>query len=176
VTEPFKRRRWFRFSLRMLLALLALAVIAWASGVRIFAFPGEPMSPTVLPGDHFVGMVGLWGLRAPKRLDMVIFDVPGKSKWAGQGIPWMKRLVGLPREIIRLSGDQLFVNGQKIDAPQLHVDNDLAHEDVEVTLGEGEYFVVGDNLDHSFDDSRAFGPIHRALIRGDAAFVIRKSH
>ena len=107
---------------------------------------------------------------------MVIFDVPRTSKWSAQKIPWMKRLVGLPSEHIRISGNQLFVDGRKVDAPFLHGGSHVKQqEDFEVTLGDNEYFVVGDNLDHSFDDSRAMGPIDRSLIKGFVAFVIRTS-
>jgi signal peptidase I len=159
--------------MRFLVALVVAAIAAWVSGVRLFAFPGESMSPTVMPGDHFVGMIGAWGARPPERFEMVIFDVPRRSKWSEQSIPWMKRLVGLPGEHVRLAGDQLFIDGRPVEAPFLHAD-ELAKrpEDFEVTLGESEYFVLGDNLDHSFDDSRSLGPIDRTLIRGFVAFVI----
>ena len=96
-------------------ALITAAVLGavWLSGVRLFAFSGRSMEPAVMAGDYFVGLVGVWGSRPPERFDMVIFDVPPSSKWAEQGIPWMKRLVGLPGERVRLSGDRLFINGRE---------------------------------------------------------------
>src|ERR1044071_5432272 len=104
----------------VVMALGTFAALIWLSGIRLFAFAGESMSPAVEPGDRFVGLVGIWGLRAPKRFDMAIFDVPSSSKWAGLRIPWMKRLGGLPGEHVRLSGAQLFIDGRKIEAPFLH--------------------------------------------------------
>jgi signal peptidase I len=167
----FRRRR-----VRMFVAFAVVVLALWAGGVRLFAFPGESMSPAVRAGDHFVGMVGLWGMGSPERFEMVIFNVPPTSKWAARGIPWMKRLVGLPGEHVRLSGDQLFINGRKVDAPFLHVESkaELA-KDFEVVLGDEEYCVLGDNLAHSFDDSRSMGPIARSLIKGHVALVIRPS-
>ena len=126
------------------------------------------MSPAVESGDRFVGLVGIWGLRSPKRFDMAIFDVPSTSKWAGQKIPWMKRLVGLPGEHVRLSGAQLFIDGRKIEAPFLHSER---MKDFEVKLGEREYFVLGDNLDWTLQDSRAMGPIPSSLMKGFVWFV-----
>src|ERR1041385_7747033 len=114
----FPRRK----TLRLVIVLVAAAVAVWIGGVRLYAFPGVSMAPTVKPGDHFIGFVGLWRLRSPKRFDMVIFDVPSTSRWAGQKIPWMKRVVGLPGEHIRLSGEELFINGRKEDAAFLHRD------------------------------------------------------
>src|SRR3954464_10453886 len=164
-----------RRSLRVL-ALIAMAIGGgWLSGVRLFAFPGESMMPAVRPGDHFVGLVGLWQHRAPARFDLLIFDVPPTSKWAERKIPWMKRLVGLPGEHVRLSGAELFIDGRKIASDMLHSDRAPGQSgDFEVQLRSDEFCVLGDNLDRAFDDSRSMGPISRSLIRGRAVLVIHR--
>jgi signal peptidase I len=146
------------------------------SGVRLFAFSGRSMEPAVMAGDYFVGLVGMWGSRPPERFDMVIFDVPPSSKWAGRKIPWMKRLIGLPGERVRLSGDRLFIDGREEGAPVLHRDSSTTPTgDFEVALKSGEYFVLGDNLDHSVEDSRVLGPIPMDLMKGRVAFVINRA-
>ena len=161
-----------RVSRGALIALAPLALI-WLSGVRLFAFRGESMIPAVMPDDHFVGMVGLWKRTEPKRFDLLIFDLPAKSAWASRKIPWMKRLVGLPGEHVRLSGEALFINGTRIDAPFLRTKRSTDEQrPTEIKLGENEFFVLGDNLDHSLDDSRSFGPVHRSLIKGYVGMVI----
>src|SRR3954465_7891097 len=109
-------KRIRRRSLRVLVLIILAIGGVWLSGVRLFAFPGESMIPAVRPGDYFVGFVGLWGHRTPGRFALLIFDVPPPSKWAQGKIPWMKRLVGLPGEHVRLSGADLFIDGRKIDA------------------------------------------------------------
>jgi signal peptidase I len=165
----FPRRRLVRIAIISGAALAAL----WVSGVRLFAFAGESMVPAVKHGDHFVGLIGVWNLRTPKRFEMVIFDVPNTSKWAGQKIPWMKRLVGLPGEHIRLSGDRLFVNGRQMDAPFLYSARAPGQrKDFEVTLRADEYFVLGDNLDWTLQDSRAMGPIPASLMKGFVPFSV----
>jgi signal peptidase I len=130
------------------------------------------MSPAVESDDCLVGLVGIWSLRAPKRFDMVIFDVPSTSNWPGQKIPWMKRLVGLPGERIRLAGAQLFVDGRKIDAPFLHSEREKVFE---MRLGEREYFVLGDNLNWTLQDSRAMRSISSSLMTGHVLFVTHAS-
>ena len=88
----------------------------------------------------------------------------------------MKRLVGLPGERVRLSGDRLFIDGREERTPFLHRDSSVAPSaDFEVTLGSDEYFVVGDNLDHSVEDSRVLGPIPIKLMKGRVAFVINRT-
>ncbi len=149
--------------------------MVWLSGARLFAFPGKSMAPAVMPGDYFVGLVGLWGMRPPERFEMIIFEVPPDSKWAVHGIPWMKRVVGLPGEHVRLAGERLYIDGSEVTASFLHRDHVApAKSEVDVRLKADEYYVLGDNLDHSFDDSRSMGPIRKSRLRGSVAFVIRR--
>jgi len=63
--------------MRFLVGLTVFAAAGWISGIRLFAFPGKSMSPTVSAGDHFVGMVGL-----PRRLygqDDSFVRTPGRA-------------------------------------------------------------------------------------------------
>jgi signal peptidase I len=174
--SPSLKSTWHHRVSRGALIAIASVGLVWLSGVRLFAFRGNSMIPAVMPDDHFVGMVGLWKRTEPKRFDMLIFDLPEKSAWAHRKIPWMKRLVGLPGEQLRLSGDALFINGDRVDAPFLR---SKARADVErsidIKLGENEFFVLGDNLDHSLEDSRSFGPLQRDLIKGYVGMVIHGS-
>ena len=162
---------WRKIS-RLLVVTGILGLGLWLGGVRLYAFQGLSMDPLVRPGDHFVGLIGPWNLRTPQRFDLAIFEVPDTSRWAGQKIPWMKRLVGLPGEHVRISGRELYIDGRRVNAPFLHADSTSAAKTFETTLGEGQYFVLGDNLDHTLEDSRALGPIARARIKGVVALVI----
>jgi signal peptidase I len=177
-----RRLRWDKMNrsrkriLRVLTLVVVLIAGVWLTGVRLFFFPGESMMPTVLPGDCFVGFVGLWGHHPPERFDMLIFNVPPTSKWAAQKIPWMKRLVGLPGEHVRLSGSNLYINGRKIESSFLHSDHAPSQvAEFEIQLRSDEFCVLGDNLDRSFDDSRSLGPISKSLVKGRAVFVIHRS-
>ena len=162
--------------LKITFTMATVMGVAWLSGVRLFAFPGKSMEPAVMAGDYLVGLVGLWAVSLPERFDMVIFKVPLTSKWAERRIPWMKRVVGLPGERIRLSGERLFIDGREVKAPFLHRDREgKLSADFEITLKAEEYFVLGDNLDHSFEDSRVLGPISKSLLRGRVAFVIHRA-
>lgn len=158
---------------RIFAVAVATLAIVWISGLRVFAFSGDSMLPSVMSGDRFIGKVGLWGEQFPDRFQMVIFDLPPHSPWVERKIPWMKRLIGLPGEHVRLSGNRLFIDGQPVEAPSLHLDDPAKSPQThELVLDNDEYFVVGDNLDHSLEDSRTFGPLKRSLLKGTVVYVI----
>ena len=154
--------------------ITAAVFVLWLSGVRVFAFAGDSMAPAVKAGDRFVGLVGWWASRDYRRFEMVIFDLPEHSPWAERRIPWMKRLVGLPGEHVELRGSQLWIDGRELDAPFLRLDDEQPgpRKDYDLVLGADEFFVVGDNLDHTSDDSRSFGPLKRSHLKGAVAIVL----
>ena len=80
----------------------------------------------------------------------------------------MKRVVGLPGETIRMNAGTVFVNEVELDEPYL-AEKDGSHA-AEITLGEVEYFVLGDNRAHS-NDSRSWGAVPEANLRGKAWLV-----
>jgi signal peptidase I len=161
---------------RLLIGLIVVGVSLWAGGLRLYSFPGESMAPAIAPGSLVVGLVGPWTALDLQRFEIVIFDVPPASKWAGKGIPWIKRVVGLPGERVELRGDELLINGQRIDHPYRHQPASAGSAPTfAVTLGPDDYYVIGDNIAHSFDDSRNFGPISRRLIRGRIAGVLGRN-
>lgn len=161
-------------AVKWILLSATLVAVSWLGGVRLFAFSGRSMEPAVMPGDYFVGLVGALGPHSLKRFDLVIFDVPPTSKWAGKRIPWMKRLVGLPGEHVRLEGSRLFINGRAVDAPFLHRETSAsASLEFDLLLSADDYCVLGDNLDHALEDSRVLGPISKSLLRGRILFVLR---
>ncbi|MBB5204877.1 signal peptidase I [Inhella inkyongensis] len=127
--------------------------------------------------------------QGPERGDIVTFGSPA------DGTRLLKRVVGLPGDRVELQGGQLWINGQAqtLEEAELveeplpsgaHVPAWRAQEqlgarrhavqglptvpalrDGSWTLGEGQYFMLGDNRDNSHD-SRYFGPVPRALLIG----------
>ena len=90
---------------------------------------------------------------------MAAFQRPG-------GI-YIKRVVGLPGEDIRIAGGQVYLNG--VAMAEAYTQGVAGEEEKEWFNGPDEYFLLGDNRADS-NDSRAFGPVSDELIRGRAWF------
>ena len=78
---------------------------------------------------------------------------------------FIKRIVGLPNECIRLAGSLVFIDGFRLEEPYLG-DSETSYNEQEREwwLGPQEYFVLSDNRSEGRDDSRAFGYIDQDSI------------
>ncbi len=89
---------------------------------------------------------------------------------------YLKRIIGLPDEELRLQGDLIWVNGSRLEEPYIAsvpsgiVDAQETLAEREWWLGADEFFLLSDNRLEGKDDSRAFGPVHRQLILGQVWF------
>jgi signal peptidase I len=99
------------------------------------------------------------------RGDVVVFQYPRDHEKS-----YIKRVIALPGDDLRIDHGQVYVNGTKVVegyVPRRFAD-DRSQPDMVVPLH--EYFVMGDHRSIS-SDSRDFGPVERDLIYGKAAFV-----
>ena len=106
-------------------------------------------------------------IHAPKRGEVIVFEFPDSNP-NNPKKDFVKRVVGLPGETIRMNAGTVFVNEVELDEPYL-AEKDGSHA-AEITLGEVEYFVLGDNRAHS-NDSRSWGAVPEANLRGKAWLV-----
>ena len=86
----------------------------------------------------------------PERFDIVVFPVvrDGKEEY------YIKRVIGLPGETVQIIDGYVYINGEKLDENYgAEVMNDAGRAAEPITLGDDEYFVLGDNRNRS-DDSR----------------------
>jgi len=79
----------------------------------------------------------------------------------------IKRVVGLPTEVIEYRDNVLYIDDRKMDDRY----NSINQEDFLLELGKDEYFVMGDNRGDSLD-SRIIGPISKKDIMGNSEFII----
>jgi len=113
--------------------------------------------------------------------DVVVFSPPSGSGLDTQGIPFIKRVIGMPGDTVALENGRVFVTRPgaspvRIEEPYVVDEADgstaatiCSNPDCPLTwiVGENEYFVMGDNRPHS-QDSRVFGPVDEELILGRA--------
>ena len=101
-----------------------------------------------------------------ERDDVVVFYYPRDTQKS-----YIKRVIGLPGDTVRITEGRVFVNGTAIaGAPMCRSATEDVRSMDELHVPEGEYFVMGDHRSIS-SDSRDFGPVERNLIYGKAAFV-----
>ena len=95
--------------------------------------------------------------------DIIVFwypDDPDKS--------YIKRVIGLPGEMVEVRDGHFRINGQELDEPYLDPQLNLSHaSQPPVVVKPHYYFVAGDNRDHSYD-SRSWGLVPEKYIYGKA--------
>jgi len=86
---------------------------------------------------------------------------------------YIKRVIGLPGEHLVIDGDDIYINGEKIDEPYTNPDRAevVPNYDMDITIPEGYVFCIGDNRDRSMD-SRYFGLIPIDKVEGKTSFRI----
>ena len=80
----------------------------------------------------------------------------------------IKRVIGLPGETIEIKNNEIYINDELLDDSYGY---GITYNIDPITLGEDEYFVLGDNRIISLD-SRAFGTVHRSEIKGATNFIM----
>jgi signal peptidase I len=124
-----------------------------------FVVQGASMDPTFSTGQFLIVDRLTYRLENPERGDVIVFEYPNNPN-----IYYIKRIIGLPGEHITIKGGKVSVNGTQLDEP--YIDPAHASQDSEdKTLGDTEYFVMGDNRAQS-SDSRIWGPLDKHFIVG----------
>lgn len=126
-----------------------------------FIVSGASMEPTFHNREYLIIDEISYEFRQPERGEVVVFRYPEDPDKH-----FIKRIIGLPGEMITISNGLITIskNGQPvtIDEPYIREPFGGNHQ---TTLGEGEYFVMGDNRLYSLD-SRTWGPLPAQLITG----------
>ncbi len=123
------------------------------------------MLPSLAHGESVLVVRTRFRWNQLRRGDVAVFERPG-----GGGGAYIKRVVGLPGEDIRIAGGRVYLDGRLLAQDYIQgADEAEDGENREWFNGPGEYFLLGDNRTDS-DDSRAFGPVPEELIKGRAWF------
>jgi len=138
-----------------------------------FKVEGASMETTVLP-DQYVLIDKLtphWATYA--RGDIVVLQPPAAYAPAS-GVPFIKRVIGLPGDHVQLKDGVVYVNGTAIDEPYVFTDQGVRQSTDPTPGGPSEWFVPQGQLflmgDHrrSSADSRVFGPVDISHVIGRA--------
>ncbi len=131
-------------------AVAALAfVIVWFFGYRV-RMTGQSMETGISDGDYLLLNKTAYLIHGPKRGDIIAFYPSGNPN----ANPTIKRVMGLPGDRLRVEDGYLYINGEEYKGkPDYKGIDDPGVLASEITLGEDEYFVIGDNISAS-EDSR----------------------
>ncbi|MCZ6539696.1 MAG: signal peptidase I [Chloroflexi bacterium] len=133
-------------------------LIEWLSFYP-FKVAGQSMEPAFSENTWVAVFRAGFRSRDPRRFDVVRLEDPRRpNRWM------LKRIVGLPGDEVALRAGELFVDGDPVAEPQAYCPEPVA-DNVEWWLRDDEFVVLGDNRTGS-TDSRKFGPVKRASIRG----------
>ena len=136
------------------LAIAAIAVAAARGLLRRYEVAEASMAPALQPGDYLIAQTGRG---VPDRGDIVIFEHPGRA-----GFELVKRVVGLPGELLTIANGQVHVDGQVLAEPWA---DGPTYPEVEWRLGDDDVFVLGDARADSSSDGRTLGPVPVAATR-----------
>ncbi len=109
---------------------------------------GSSMETTLQDGDSLLIEKVSYRFSDPNRFDIIIFPYQyGNEQY------FIKRIIGLPGETVRIDFDgNIYINGELLEEDYgAETIQDPGRAVTEVTLGEDEYFVMGDNRNHSMD-------------------------
>lgn len=110
-------------------------------GVQTFFIPSESMRNTLLIGDFIVANKFVYRVSDPQPGDIIVFRPPARALNPGQGqTDFIKRLVGVPGQVVEIRNGELFRDGKKVDEP--YVTRGLSAVDFKLVEFDGKYIPV----------------------------------
>jgi len=156
-----------------------LEVIVFAVGIFFFVYllilrphkiKGQSMVPNFPDAEYLLTEKVTYYLHKPQRGDVVVFTPP-----ISETDEFIKRIIAIPGERIMIKNGDVYINGSILKESYIPEsfntdDGSFLTEGTEFTVPAGQYFVMGDNREHS-SDSRFWGPITPKEISGRAWVV-----
>lgn len=166
----------YRSSIALVIALFAFRW-SFADHYRV---PTGSMLPTIQLGDHVLTNkmaydfkipfteVSLAHTGEPSRGDIIVFLLP-----RDESVNFVKRIVGLPSERLKIKNNEIFINDSLLNEKYLPLSEKptFYEQEIEVIIPQDMYFVMGDNRENSLD-SRYWGFVPRKNIKGKAMGVL----
>ena len=173
---PPRRSHWLRETLIVVVVALVAALLLRTFVVQTFFIPSGSMEPTLQIGDRILVDKLSYHLHGVDRGNIVVFRRPADENCGGPPVAdLVKRVIGLPGDVISVSRGYVDINGKRLDETWLPTSvqgttypgpsgtpYSLSHP---YKIPANHYFMMGDNRGDSCD-SRFWGPIPKSLMVG----------
>jgi signal peptidase I len=143
-----------------LLATLLIFLFVESFVVQGFKVYGSCMEPNLYTGERLLGNKLIYRMDGIHRGDIVVFRPPHRPD-----TPFIKRVIGLPGEILEIRQNQVYINGRPLSEPYLQ--NSWHDNRTAERIPPGMVFVMGDNRDNS-SDSRSWGDLPLGNVQAKA--------
>ena len=154
-------RSWAR-DLVLALFIAGVIILFFYQPVKV---EGTSMMPRLTDQERIFINKFVYRLGPIHRGDVVVFRFPRDPSKS-----YIKRVIGLPGDTVRMVDGELFVNGTKLQEPYILPEYRGHQTLLPSKVGEGEFYVLGDHRNSS-NDSRAWGTVPRDFIYGKAELV-----
>ncbi|HXJ86465.1 MAG TPA: signal peptidase I [Candidatus Binatia bacterium] len=151
---------WLR-DLIISLAISAFIIIFLYQPVKV---EGTSMMPSLVDQERIFVNKFVYRLEPIERGDIVVFRYPYDPSKS-----YIKRVIGMAGDHIRIDAGQVFVNGEALAEDYVPPEFTDSRTFPEVVVPANSYYVLGDHRSMS-DDSRNFGPVNQSFIYGKAVF------
>jgi signal peptidase I len=151
---------WLR-DLIISLAISAFIIIFLYQPVKV---EGTSMMPSLEDQERIFVNKFVYRLEPIERGDIVVFRYPRDPSKS-----YIKRVIGMAGDRIRIDGGQVYVNGQALDESYVPPEYTDSRSYPESVVPAQSYFVLGDHRSMS-NDSRDFGSVNQSFIYGKAVF------
>ncbi|GGH13338.1 signal peptidase I [Silvibacterium dinghuense] len=158
---PSHLRLWIRDVLVSVAASFLIITFLYQP-VRV---EGTSMQPELRDQDRLFINKFAYRFESISRGDVVVFHYPRDPQKS-----YIKRVIALPGDSLRIDDGRVFVNGNRVSEPYVPLRYQDERSMPEIVIPRDAYFVMGDHRSIS-SDSRDFGPVDRELIYGKAAFI-----
>lgn len=142
-----------------LAVLIFLGINGISARIRV---DGTSMEPTLHTGEYVVVNKFSYRFGEPHLGDVIVFHFPGNP-----GQEYIKRVIGLPGDLVQVEQGQVYVNGSPIQEPYIAAQPNYQGS---WTVPANSLFVLGDNRNNS-SDSHSWGMVPYSYVVGKAVFI-----
>jgi signal peptidase I len=164
VSQTHEENPWLELGKTLATALiLALGIRQFVAEARYI--PSPSMEPTLAINDRLIIEKVSYYFKEPERGDVVVFHPTEKLQEQNYKEDFIKRTIGLPGETVEVNNGRVYINN--VPLVETYIAEKPHHNYGPVIVPEGEYLVLGDNRNNSYD-SRFWGFVPKEKIVGRA--------